>query len=76
MSRLKFVSMTRDSYPSMPSTERTNEYFFIACGNAYHAYLYFPYTTNRGYLPLVPYYNVRVRVSKYDVNYGIIMNLP
>ena len=41
------------SFPSMPSIERTNEKnISVSHGNAYHAYLYFPYTKNPGTYPL------------------------
>ena len=49
MSRLKFVSTTRFSFPSMPSTERTNtEKFSVDHGSVYCAYLSFAYPNETG----------------------------
>ena len=46
ISRLKFASMTRASFPSIPSTERTNaETFSIASVNSYRACPYYILST-------------------------------
>ena len=57
MSRLKFVSITRASFPIIPSTERTNgEKISVAHGIYYRVHIYFPSPIDTGAFLLVPSY--------------------
>ena len=55
MSRLKFVSTTSASFPSMPSTEgKKGKNASVVRDSAYRVYLYFSSPIETGAFPLVP----------------------
>ena len=78
MSWLKFVSTTRASSPSMPSTERTNGDFFSGCSwQSLPCLSFFSFSQSsqelvHWFLPV----GVCVQVSKSDVGDGVSLALP